>query len=145
MQGVPWEPIPGKEGVEIKSKITFKEDGDKIPEVVEGKEEDKKRRRFRVEKEDVMKNGGTEGCEACSRIMRGARGGNHIERCRKRFEEMFKENEDKRLERQDERLEDQIEEEQDKLEGADESKKRKLEGYRRERGAERAAGSRQAV
>jgi len=81
-KGVPWEPIPGKEGIQIKSNVHIP-----APRPTSGKEiptDDRPRqqRRFRIEKSDIEKYGTMSGCSGCENFIMERRMGNHSEECR---------------------------------------------------------------
>ncbi len=80
--GVPWEPIPGRGHIQVKSKVKFMEEsGDKIPDPWVW--EEPKTRGIYIQKEDVTRNyGAVQGCRGCEAAMRGGEPRPHNERCR---------------------------------------------------------------
>ena len=64
-QGVPWEPIPGRKGIEVRANLEFPPD-DKEPEAVhEPEPREIIRRRAGITKVDTEKYGMTPGCHGC--------------------------------------------------------------------------------
>ncbi len=51
--GIPWEPIPGREGIEIKSSVNLPRDDTEIKKMEPGVEKEVVRRRLKITKEDV--------------------------------------------------------------------------------------------
>ena len=105
MRGVPWEPIPGRGMIQIKSKTV-------IPGEVEGEgitEEPLLKemipRRVKITKYDLSKYGFTAGCPGCIAANRGLVV-NHSEKCRKRIEQLIEENELERTGKARERIEE---------------------------------------
>ena len=85
-QGVPWEPVPGRNNIEAKSQFRYRdEEEDIIP--MPGTRESIPRRIY-ITKNDVasVKYGLTEGCRGCEAANRGTVG-IHNERCRDRIEQ----------------------------------------------------------
>jgi hypothetical protein len=90
--GVPWEPIPGREGIEIKSSVNLPRDETEIKETEHGVEKEVIRRRLKITKEDVKRFSMTPGCKGCVAVNRGGQAVNHSESCRARItEELEKE------------------------------------------------------
>ena len=83
--GVPWEPFPGRDGIEIRSNIVIVERTDEPKMIPEPEEKEVVRRRAGIRKEDVMEFGATPGCPGCTAANRGLRR-NHNDMCRKRLE-----------------------------------------------------------
>lgn len=112
VKGTPWEPIPGREGIEIKSRVTMPEDI-KISKVPEGEEREIRSRRVRILKSDIERFGFTQNCAGCRSINRGGKPMNHSEACRKRIEEQLEKEGSQRLkdarERNDHDIAEQIE------------------------------------
>ena len=59
MKGVPWEPTPGRECIEIMSHVEIKEREDEPRSIPEPVEREVTRRRAGIPKQDVMDFGGT--------------------------------------------------------------------------------------
>ena len=85
LTGTPWEPVPGREGIEIRSNIVLTERLDEPRRTPEPEEQEVVRRRAGIRKEDVMEFGATPGCPGCTAANRGLRR-NHNDTCRKRME-----------------------------------------------------------
>ena len=83
IKGVPWEPILGREGIEIKAKVHIPEDREKIKAPIEG-EESYVPRRVRKSRGTIRKVGFTAGCPGCRAVNRGDSAVNHNEECRKK-------------------------------------------------------------
>ena len=94
MKGTPWEPVPGSDDREIRSKIrvrTEQENRDS-PNVAEAVVEKRKRAeyRFPIKRKDVDKYGMSEDCEGCRRLALGDPNTRpHTESCRDRFGMLF--------------------------------------------------------
>ena len=102
-QGVPWEPIPGREGVDIKSHVGIgmrEDDPMRIPEPVQ---REVIMMRAKITKGDITKYGGTPGCHGCIAANRGITR-DHSETCRKRMEGFMARHGDTMLEKYEERL-----------------------------------------
>ena len=70
MRGVPWEPVPGREGIEIRSKIELtKVEGDP-PKVGEPRPKEYARRRPKITRDDIREWGLTPGCPGCIAVNR---------------------------------------------------------------------------
>ena len=61
VRGAPWEPIPGREGIEIKSRVVIPVDRTGPRQLVEGEERDLIVRRMRITREFIRKVGFTIG------------------------------------------------------------------------------------
>ena len=97
MQGTPWEPIPGRRGMEVKSRFKVRGEKGTIPppstrEVIP--------RRIYIRSEDVSesKYGLTLGCKGCEAANRWSNG-IHSGVCRKRVEGKFPHKEPERYNR----------------------------------------------
>ena len=66
MTGVPWEPVPGREGIEIRSNIVIAERHAEPRRTPEPEEKGVVRRRAGIRKEDAMEVGATPGCPGCT-------------------------------------------------------------------------------
>ena len=104
LQGSPWEPIPGRPGIEMNSNIGAEQEPREIIPREEPEDQPISNRRFKIEKEDVRKHGITQGCRGCARAMSTGKAVNHNEKCRDRFEDIFRNGGDARLLRQAERI-----------------------------------------
>lgn len=103
MKGTPWEPVPGRAGIESKSNITM------LPESTEPITphptlEYRQVRRGHIRYEDIKKYGMTPGCAGCIAWSRHGRTHNHTEPCRRRIETHMREYADDRIQRADGRL-----------------------------------------
>ncbi len=85
--GVPWEAIPGREGIGIKSSVNLPRDETEIRRTEAGVEKEVVRRRLKIAKEDVKEFGMTAGCRGCVAVNRGGQAVNHSEICRSRIKE----------------------------------------------------------
>ena len=97
-QGVPWEPIPGREGIEVRANIELPMEETEPTPVQEPEPQDVIRRRAGITKTDIEKYGMTPGCHGCVAQNRGRRG-NHTEECRKRMEGFMARGKDSRIDR----------------------------------------------
>jgi len=107
MKGLPWEPVPGRAGFEIRTRVV---DDVRIPRIIgqnEAAPREFKRRQFPIRKEDVLEHGITPGCYGCRSAILGQDPGKHKQQCRDRFEKVFIETGDVRLIRQLERFQDE--------------------------------------
>ena len=88
MKGVPWEPIPGRGMIQIKSKtvIPGESQGDEILD--EPLLRDMVPRRLKITKYDLRKYGLTVDCPGCIAANRGLVA-NHSEKCRDRVEKLI--------------------------------------------------------
>ena len=104
VRGLPWEPVPGRPGIEMTARIgSARKEREIAPRNV-GEDGKVIKRAFWITREDVRKHGITEGCRGCERAITGGMAANHTERCRSRFEEVFTRDGDPRLLRQAERF-----------------------------------------
>ena len=71
MQGIPWEPTPGREGIEIGSRVALPPVPAEVPPVKELADKEKEWRRPRIDKQDVTRFGVTAGCPGCMAATRG--------------------------------------------------------------------------
>ena len=103
--GIPWEPIPGREGIEIKSTVNERRDPDEeVQRTLRGEVTDIQTRRFRIERSDIVKYGTTNGCPGCRAANQGGRSVNHNETCRTRFSQKMAEQRDPRIQRDQEKF-----------------------------------------
>ena len=84
-QGVPWEPVPGREGAEIKSQVEMRPIEGAPQRVLEPARREIIMRRSKITKEDVNNFGRTPGCHGCEAALKGL-SRDHNEECRKRME-----------------------------------------------------------
>ena len=110
MQGTPWEPVPGHEGVEIKSKVNMGTESD-IVRSAEGIPRRRHVRRLYITPEDVRNAGMTLGCPGCRALSRGGKSMNHWESCRTRIEEYIQRNDEERYNRAIDRMGKELEKE----------------------------------
>jgi len=104
MVGVPWEPIPGREGIEIKTSVELRNEHPDIAKDVVGEEKEIKRRRLKITRGDIRMHGPTEGCAGCDNVMKGGKVAvNHSEDCRIRYFKILEDKGDLRVEREKER------------------------------------------
>jgi len=96
LKGTPWEPIPGRGRIELKSRVHIPTDtdGNELKEPEARKEQI---RRLKIRREDVIKYGITLGCPGCRAVNREVKGVNHNEKCRVRLEEAISRNEPERM------------------------------------------------
>ena len=90
-RGLPWEPIPGRGRIQVKSRVKFMEaSGEKIREPFEW--EEPKRRGIYISREDVKDTyGAVEGCRGCQAALRGEEPRAHNARCRAMKEKQISE------------------------------------------------------
>ena len=111
-RGVPWEPVPGREGIEIKARINMPRDREPVRPPMVGEEREAVPRRVKITREQVRTMGFTVGCQGCRAVNRGLPAVIHSEECRKRMEEQLREQSDNNLERAESRLKRGREEQQ---------------------------------
>ena len=85
MRGTPWEPIPGRVGIEVKASVHFKEDKDELKGAQEGGRRPIIRRRVKITKGEVERMGMTPGCVGCRAANRGEAALRHSDECRKEW------------------------------------------------------------
>ena len=86
-QGVPWEPIPGRNVDTIPVRVRLAEEGEAAPEPANlGEPRAISRRRMRITRKQIVKIGFTVGCPGCRAVNRGLPAVDHSEECRRRFE-----------------------------------------------------------
>ncbi len=107
VKGSPWEPIPGREGIELKTSVNI-DTGEAVHDPMIGFEKPYVKRRFRINKEDVLRRGMTPGCKGCSALNRGGQPVNHSEECRSRFQKELEEEGDERIEKDRVKREDAL-------------------------------------
>jgi hypothetical protein len=106
--GVPWEPIPGREGIEIKSSVNLPKDESEIKETEAGVEKEIVKRRMKIVKEDIREFGMTAGCKGCIAVNRGGQAVNHSEICRNRIGDELVKRGDARVTREKEKWEEEL-------------------------------------
>ena len=89
-KGSPWEPIPGRSGMEIRTQIVISEDSAPVTRPVVVREEFGPRR-LHIRREDLIKFGSTAGCPGCRAMNRGTALMAHTEACIKRVECLLRE------------------------------------------------------
>jgi len=91
--GLPWEPVPGREGIEVKSSVAFAKetDGSNMSHETEDADKKKKVRAVYISRADISRYKITPGCEGCKRANRGDAPGNHSDECRIRVERLMAE------------------------------------------------------
>ncbi len=69
VQGVPWEPIPGRGRIQVKARFSTPAEEEPVPEPAI---KEAQKRRVYIKPEDIKKyaNGGTIGCRGCQAIAR---------------------------------------------------------------------------
>ena len=85
VKGVPWQPVPGGPGVELRTRV-FIPQPVAPQEPVEPVRRPYKSRRFKIHPEDYADHGWTIGCPGCIAMQRGGYQ-THNPRCRARMEE----------------------------------------------------------
>lgn len=111
LQGVPWRPVLGRGGDEIRIRIELHKGDDKDqeikpPPVPAG--DDYTKRRVRINMSDVIRFGYTLRCHGCRSISRGVAAQNHSQECRNRIEESLRKEGDERLQKAEERISRQV-------------------------------------
>ena len=102
-RGLPWEPVPGREGIEIRSKVDLPEIRTEPIAVQEPEEKTTIRRRAGITKQDIKKFGIAPGCPGCIAANRGDRR-NHTDTCRDRMEALMAQQGDARIDRYAQRV-----------------------------------------
>ena len=86
VKGTPWEPVPGREGVEVMSKVELPPAPVEVPPMADVPRWEQDWRRPKIERKDVKNLGMTPGCPGCIAANRGSAARRHTEECRKRME-----------------------------------------------------------
>ena len=68
VKGVPWEPIPGRQGIELKCRVNLPEDKTPVERPMQGEKEEVIPRRVRITREQVRMAGFTIGCPGCRAV-----------------------------------------------------------------------------
>ena len=119
---MPWEPIPGRGRIEIKSTIKIQENYGDV-ELREPEIRAEPIRRMRITKQDLVNYEMTTGCPGRIAANRGVKGVNHTERCRKRIEGEIQKKEPQRIDNSVARMmEKQLRQEEEKKEKEEEEK-----------------------
>ena len=103
-RGTPWDPIPGRGGIELRSRVLLPEDRQKPLPVIRGDDDDYIVRRVRINRETIRKLGFTTGCPGCRAVNRNMPAVSHNEECRRRIEEQLRNQKDPRMLQSDERF-----------------------------------------
>ena len=116
--GLPWEPVPGREGIEVKSSVAFAKetDGSKMSHETEDADKKKKVRAVYISRADISRYNLTPGCEGCMRANRGDALGNHSDECRIRVERLMAEEKAPKYEKAMSRLAEEALKEDEKKE-----------------------------
>ena len=102
VKGTPWQPEPGRTGMDVRANITLDRATEGIPQEAMGTPRvEKGLLRPKINKSDVANHRGTIGCRACEASKRGEKstGTSHTEACRERFARIWEEEGDPRYER----------------------------------------------
>ena len=110
----PWESIPGREDIEIKSRVVIPVDRTGPRQLIEGEETGFTVRRMRITREFIRKVGFTIGCPACRAVNFSQPAVNHNEECRRRIEGMLREQGNENILRSEERIKERNEERDNK-------------------------------
>ena len=103
--GLPWYPIPGRDGTEIKSHVRMAaEFGDGLQHDEDNKLQPHVVRAVKFLKEDIRKYGMTQGRPGCTAANRNAAAVNHSDSCRIRIEKLMAEDQRLRFMRAMDRL-----------------------------------------
>jgi hypothetical protein len=102
LRGTPWEPIPGREGIKITSRVVIPVDRTGPRQLVEGVESDFIVRRMRITREFIRKVRFTIGRPGCRAVNRGLPAVNHNAECGRRIEGMLREEGNEKILRSDE-------------------------------------------
>ena len=98
MKGTPWEPIPGRRGISLKTAVHLPQREAEPTPIIEGEVRPIIRRRIKITKEDIKRFGITQGCRGCERANRGGPTIARNEDSRQRIEGKLLEVGDKRIE-----------------------------------------------
>ena len=103
--GLPWEPVPGREGIEVIASVSFAKevDGSRLQhETTE--EKTKQPRAVYINKADVKRYGMTPGCDGYLKVNRGEDSSNRSDQCRLRIEKLMSEEQVPKFEKAMKRL-----------------------------------------
>ena len=108
MRGTPWEPEPGRVGVDVPIRLKAWEEVEVAngPRIPDGVPPIRGNNRQWITRHDVQtRYGPTAGCRGCEYALTGLPGNRgHSEECRERFEKLWLEHGDERIAREAERL-----------------------------------------
>ena len=105
MQGTPWEPVPGRQDGELKSRVIIRQED--ITPIPETSDDAPTARRFYIKRKDVIQYGATPGCRGCEAALRGEEvSRNHTEECRDRITGEIEKAEAERTRKVKERIEE---------------------------------------
>jgi hypothetical protein len=125
-KGVPWEPIPGRGRIEVKTKVGVLQGMPRGDSCIDPENKDTVVKRVYITKKDVEHYKPPIGCRGCRAVTRGESGLPHNERCRERMEKEIEKNEpertNKELERMSSRIEENLETKKRKTEDTEEEK-----------------------
>ena len=85
MVGVPWQPTPGEESEEIKTRVNIPSEEGPITKPIVVEDKAPITRRVRIEKDEPKKFGYTVGCLGCRMAIEGRPAQSHSEECRARI------------------------------------------------------------
>jgi len=104
VKGTPWEPVPGREGVEVRSSVELPPAPMEVPPMVDAPKWEQYGRRPNIQMKDVKNLGMTPGCPGCVAANRGSAARKHTEECRKRMETGMAQARDPRIYRYNQRI-----------------------------------------
>ena len=81
-RGSPWEPIPGRPGIEMIASIRKERKSREVIERNIGKDAPIVKRAFQIKREDVVNEGITPNCPGCARAITGGTAQNYTMKCR---------------------------------------------------------------
>ena len=98
-RGTPWEPVPGREGIDIRARVLMPEGRGKPSQLIRGEDRDQIVRRMRTNHELIRKLGFIVGCPG-----RSLPAFNHDEECRQRLDAHLRSEGNQRVLLSDERI-----------------------------------------
>ena len=98
------EPVPGREGAEVTSRVALPRAPSEIPPMMDIPRKESEWRRPRIEGRDVARYGPTPECLGCRAFNRGQGAKNHTEACRARMEANMTKGDDPRITRYNQRI-----------------------------------------
>ena len=135
-KGVPWEPIPGRGRIEVKTKVGILQGISRGDSFLDPEIKETVVKRIYITKKDVKDYKPSIGCRGCRALNRGESGIPHNEGCRERLENEIKKNDPERINRELDRMHRRIEENQERkmMRTGEEDKKedKKVEGKKDE-------------
>ena len=78
MKGTPWQPIPGRDSVDIRCRVNIPQDERPITPAPTPKDEEGGVKRANIFKDDLLKFGYTVGCQGCKAAIRGKAAQSHV-------------------------------------------------------------------